>query len=64
VLNRNGASSLGQIGVGTSADTPAFAVEPVGSRSARYGGRQYRGAEALLIPANGGSNGHPLCPGG
>src|SRR5262249_15900954 len=52
-------SGLGHICVGTSADTPAFAVEAIGSWWARYGCRRYRGAEELLILADGGgSNGH------
>jgi len=49
----------GQFCVGTSADTPAFAVEAIGSWWARYGCKRYRGAEELLILADGGgSNGH------
>jgi len=52
-------SGLGHICVGTSADTPAFAVEAIGSWWARYGSKRYRGAEELLILADGGgSNGH------
>jgi hypothetical protein len=52
-------SGLGHICVGTSADTPAFAVEAIGSWWARYGCRRYPGAEELLILADGGgSNGH------
>jgi hypothetical protein len=49
----------GHICVGTSADTPAFAVEAIRSWWARYGCRRYRGADELLILADGGgSNGH------
>ena len=49
----------GAICVGTSADTPAFAVEAIRSWWARYGCRRYRGADELLILADGGgSNGH------
>ena len=49
----------GHIHVGTSADTPAFAVEAIRSWWARYGCRRYRGADELLILADGGgSNGH------
>lgn len=52
-------SGLGHICVGTSADTPAFAVEAIGSWWARYGCHRYRGADELLILADGGgSNGH------
>ena len=52
-------SGLGHICVGTSADTPAFAVEAIGSWWSRYGCKRYRGAEELLILADGGgSNGH------
>jgi hypothetical protein len=52
-------SGRGHICVGTSADTPAFAVEAIGSWWARYGCRRYRGADELLILADGGgSNGH------
>jgi hypothetical protein len=52
-------SGRGHICVGTSADTPAFAVEAIGSWWARYGCKRYRGAEELLILADGGgSNGH------
>ena len=52
-------SGLGQICVGTSADTPAFAAEAIGSWWARYGCQRYRGADELLILADGGgSNGH------
>ena len=50
-------SGLGQICVGTSGDTSAFAVEAIGSWWARYGCRRYRGAEELLILADGGGNG-------
>ena len=49
----------GHIGVGTSSDTPAFAVETIGSWWSRYGCKRYRGATELLILADGGgSNGH------
>jgi hypothetical protein len=49
----------GHICVGTSADTPAFAVEAIGSWWSRHGCKRYRGAEELLILADGGgSNGH------
>jgi hypothetical protein len=49
----------GHICVGTSADTPAFAVEAIRSWWARFGCKRYRGADELLILADGGgSNGH------
>jgi hypothetical protein len=49
----------GHVCVGTSADTPAFAVEAIRSWWGRYGCKRYRGAEELLILADGGgSNGH------
>ena len=49
----------GHVCVGTSADTPAFAVEAIGPWWSRYGCRRYREAEELLILADGGgSNGH------
>jgi hypothetical protein len=49
----------GHVCVGTSADTPAFAVEAIRSWWARYGCKRYRGADELLILADGGgSNGH------
>lgn len=49
----------GHLQVGTSADTPAFAVEAIRSWWARYGCKRYRGADELLILADGGgSNGH------
>ena len=49
----------GHVCVGTSADTPAFAVEAIGTWWARYGCKRYRGADELLILADGGgSNGH------
>lgn len=49
----------GPIRVGTSADTPAFAVEAIRSWWARYGSRRSPGADELRIPADGGgSNGH------
>lgn len=52
-------SGRGHICVGTSADTPAFAVEAIGSWWVRYGCKRYRGADELLILADGGgSNGH------
>ncbi len=52
-------SGRGHICVGTSADTPAFAVEAIGSWWSRYGCKRYRGADELLILADGGgSNGH------
>jgi Rhodopirellula transposase DDE domain len=52
-------SGQGHIGVGTSSDTPAFAVEAIGTWWARYGCKRYRGADELLILADGGgSNGH------
>jgi hypothetical protein len=52
-------SGRGHICVGTSSDTPAFAVEAIGSWWARYGCKRYPGAEELLILADGGgSNGH------
>jgi hypothetical protein len=48
----------GHIHVGTSADTPAFAVEAIRSWWARYGCKRYPGADELLILADGGgSNG-------
>jgi hypothetical protein len=49
----------GHICVGTSADTPAFAVEAIGAWWSRYGCKRYRRADELLILADGGgSNGH------
>ena len=49
----------GHVCVGTSSDTPAFAVEAIGAWWSRYGCRRYRGANELLILADGGgSNGH------
>jgi hypothetical protein len=52
-------SRRGHICVGTSSDTPAFAVEAIGTWWARYGSKRYRGADELLILADGGgSNGH------
>lgn len=49
----------GHICVGTSSDTPAFAVEAIGSWWVRYGCKRYPGADELLILADGGgSNGH------
>ena len=45
--------------MGTSSDTAAFAVEAIGSWWARYGCKRYRGADELLILADGGgSNGY------
>ncbi|QDV34679.1 Rhodopirellula transposase [Tautonia plasticadhaerens] len=52
-------SGRGHVCVGSSADTPAFAVEAIGSWWARHGSERYRGADELLILADGGgSNGH------
>ncbi len=52
-------SGRGHVCVGTSSDTPAFAVEAIRSWWARYGCKRYRGANELLILADGGgSNGH------
>jgi hypothetical protein len=52
-------SGRGHVCVGTSADTPAFAVEAIGAWWARYGCKRYQGADELLILADGGgSNGH------
>jgi hypothetical protein len=52
-------SGRGHICVGTSADTPAFAVESIRRWWARYGCKRYPGADELLILADGGgSNGH------
>jgi hypothetical protein len=49
----------GHICVGTSSDTAAFAVEAIGTWWSRYGCKRYRGADELLILADGGgSNGH------
>ena len=49
----------GHICVGTSSDTAAFAVEAIGAWWTRYGCKRYRGADELLILADGGgSNGH------
>jgi hypothetical protein len=49
----------GHIGVGTSSDTAAFAAEAIGAWGARYGCKRYRGADELLILADGGGgNGH------
>lgn len=48
----------GHVVVGTSGDTPAFAVEAIVSWWRRYGRARYPGAENLLILADaGGSNG-------
>jgi Rhodopirellula transposase DDE domain len=47
----------GHVVVGTSADTPAFAVEAIAAWWGRIGSRRYRGAGALLLLADaGGSN--------
>jgi len=52
-------SKRGHICVGISADTPAFAVEAIGSWWGHHGSKRYRGSEELLILADGGgSNGH------
>jgi hypothetical protein len=52
-------SGRGHVCVGTSSGTPAFAVEAIRSWWARYRCKRYRGADELLIPADGGgSNGH------
>jgi len=49
----------GHVCVGTSSDTPAFAVEAIGTWWSRYGCKRYRGANEILILADGGgSNGH------
>jgi hypothetical protein len=49
----------GHIRIGVSADTSAFAVEAIGAWWTRYGCKRYRGADELLILADGGgSNGH------
>lgn len=50
-------ANRGHVVVGTSADTPAFAVEAVAGWWGRFGSRRYDGAGALLILADaGGSN--------
>jgi hypothetical protein len=52
-------SGRGHVCVDTSSDTSAFVVEAIGSWWARYGCKRYRGADELLILADGGgSNGH------
>ena len=52
-------ANRGHVCIGTSADTPAFAVEAIRSWWDRYGCQRYRGADELLILADGGgSNGH------
>ena len=52
-------ANRGHIRIGTSADTPAFAVEAIRSWWERYGSKRYRGADELLVLADGGgSNGH------
>jgi hypothetical protein len=52
-------SGRGHLCVGTSADTPASAVEAIGSWWAGSGCERYRGADELLILADGGgSHGH------
>lgn len=49
----------GHICVGISSDTAAFAAEAIGTWWSRYGCKRYRGADELLILADGGgSNGH------
>lgn len=49
----------GHICVGTSSDTSAFAVEAIGTWWSCHGSQRYRGANELLILADGGgSNGH------
>ena len=49
----------GHVRVGTSSDTPAFAVAAIEDWWTRYGRRRHPGAEELLILADGGgSNGH------
>jgi hypothetical protein len=51
-------ANRGHVVVGTSSDTPAFAVDAVARWWVRYGCKRYRGAGALLILADsGGSNG-------
>ncbi len=51
-------ANQGHVIVGTSADTPQFAVEAVARWWSRIGCHRYRGAEELLILADsGGSNG-------
>jgi hypothetical protein len=52
-------ANRGHVRIGTSADTPAFAVEAIRSWWGRFGSKRYRGAGELLILADGGgSNGH------
>jgi Rhodopirellula transposase DDE domain len=52
-------ANRGHVCIGTSADTPAFAVEAIRSWWVHYGCKRYRGADELLILADGGgSNGH------
>jgi Rhodopirellula transposase DDE domain len=52
-------AGLGRVCVGTSSDTPAFAVEAIGAWWSCDGRHRYRGADELLILADGGgSNGH------
>ncbi len=51
-------ANTGHVVVGTSADTPAFAVDAVTRWWVRCGCKRYRGAEEILILADsGGSNG-------
>jgi hypothetical protein len=52
-------ANLGHVVVGTSADTPRFAVEAVARWWSRFGCHRYRGARELLLLADaGGSNGY------
>jgi hypothetical protein len=52
-------ANRGHVCIGTSADTPAFAVEAIRSWWVRFGSKRYREADELLILADGGgSNGH------
>ncbi len=52
-------ANRGHVRIGTSADTPAFAVEAIRSWWGRFGSQRYRGADELLILADGGgSDGH------
>jgi hypothetical protein len=52
-------ANKGHVVVGTSADTPQFAAEAVARWWSRVGCHRYRGADQLLLLADGGgSNGH------
>jgi Rhodopirellula transposase DDE domain len=52
-------SGRGHVCVGTTADTPAFAVAAIGAGWARSGCQRYRGADELLSLADGGGSNGP-----